>query len=417
MAATEKGVWDVQEVRDKQLADDWSYEGPADPGSLYTWGFAEYGALGNNTGSNNFKSSPVQIGTEATWTALTINNTCSGIKSDGTIWTWGLNQHGQLGQGTNVWKSSPVQLPGTWGSIVTCHYSMAAVKTNGTMWVSGRNQQGQLGQNTGGYNVGRRSSPVQIPGTTWNPTQGATYMTSANNAQGIIHVKTDGSMWVWGQNQNAQLPLNGQDGSGNPAPYGMSSPVRVGTDTTWGYGEGKLGGNGDNSTFNIKTDGSLWAWGFNDDGALGVPGVSQSSPIQVGTDTNWAYVPPNGGKGEYNKFMAAIKTDGTLWTWGRQENGCLGHNEHGGPSGGQDPYSSPKQVGTDATWKTVNIGAYACYATKTDNTFWVWGLNSYSGKLGLNDRTNRSSPVQLPGTDWKRGSGGQYNGGGLKFPD
>ena len=411
MAATDKGVWDLQEVRDKQLASEWDYVAGGDPGSLYTWGHAEYGSLGNNSGSNNHKSSPTQIGTEVTWTALTINNTCSGIKNDGTIWTWGLNQHGTLGQGTNVSKSSPVQLPGTWGSIVTCHYSMAAVKTNGTMWVSGRNQQGQLGQNTGGYMTGRRSSPVQIPGT-WNPTQGATYMTAANNDQGIIHVKTDGSMWVWGQNQNAQLPLNGA------APYGLSSPAQVGTDTTWGYGEGKLGGNGDNCTFNIKTDGTLWAWGKNDGGTLGVPGVSQSSPIQVGTDTNWAWVPPNGGKSEYNRFMAAIKTDGTLWTWGWKKDGCLGHNEHGGPSGDQDPYSSPKQVGTDTNWSKVSLGAYACYATKTDNTFWVWGNNDY-GKLGINRAPSpvegRSSPVQVPGTNWKIGSGGQYNGGGLKF--
>jgi len=412
MAVTDKGVWDLQEVRDKQLASEWDYVAGGDPGSLYTWGFAEYGALGNNTGSNNHKSSPTQIGTEVTWTALTINNTCSGIKNDGTIWTWGLNQHGTLGQGNNVSKSSPVQLPGTWGSIVTCHYSMAAVKTNGTMWVSGRNQQGQLGQNTGGYNIGRRSSPVQIPGTDWNPTQGATYMTAANNDQGIIHVKTDGTMWVWGQNQNAQLPLNGA------SPYGLSSPAQVGTDTTWGYGEGKLGGNGDNSTFNIKTDGTLWAWGKNDGGTLGVPGGAQSSPIQVGTDTNWAWVPPNGGRSEYNYMMAAIKTDGTLWTWGWKKDGCLGHNEHGGPSGNQDPYSSPKQVGTDTNWSKVSIGAYACYATKTDNTFWVWGNNDY-GKLGKNlspsPAEGRSSPVQVPGTTWKIGAGGQYNGGGLKF--
>ena len=149
-----------------------------------------------------------------------------------------------------------------------------------------------------------------------------------------------------------------------------------------------------------------------------MPGGAQSSPIQVGTDTNWAWVPPNGGRSEYNYMMAAIKTDGTLWTWGWKKDGCLGHNEHGGPSGDQDPYSSPKQVGTDTNWSKVSLGAYACYATKTDNTFWVWGNNDY-GKLGINKAPSpaegRSSPVQVPGTNWKIGSGGQYNGGGLKF--
>ena len=410
MAATDKGVWDLQEVRDKQLASEWDYVAGGDPGSLYTWGYAEYGSLGNNSSSGDGKSSPTQIGTEATWTALTIQNTCSGIKSDGTVWTWGLGQNGQLGQGTNVAKSSPTQIPGTYGSIVSSIYHSVLVKTDGTMWTTGRNQQGQLGQNTGGYNIGRRSSPVQIPGTGWNPTQGATYLTTANNDGGTIHVKTDGSMWVWGQTSNGQLPLVDKQS--------RSSPTQVGTDTDWGYGEGKLGGNGDNSTFNIKTDGTLWAWGNNDGGQLGVPGSPQSSPIQVGTDTNWAWVPPNGGRSEYNKMMAAIKTDGTLWTWGWKKDGCLGHNEHGGPSGDQDPYSSPKQVGTDTNWSKVSIGAYACYATKTDNTFWVWGNNDY-GKLGINKSPSpaegRSSPVQVPGTNWKIGSGGIYNGGGLKF--
>ena len=410
MAQLRQNTWTLDEWYGQAVAGNADYEAPGDPGSLYIWGYADYGALGNNTASNNHKSSPVQIGTEATWTALTINNTSSGIKNDGTVWTWGLGQNGQLGiniAGPNAKRSSPTQIPGTYGSIVSSIYHSVLVKTDGTMWTSGRNQQGQLGQNTGGYNQGRRSSPVQIPGTGWNTKQGATYLTTANNDGGTIHVKTDGSMWVWGQTSNGQLPLVDKKS--------RSSPTQVGTDTDWGYEEGKLGGNGDNTTFNIKTDGTLWGWGNNDGGQLGVPGTPQSSPIQVGTDTNWDYLPPNGGKSEYNNMMAAIKTDGTLWTWGWKKNGGLGHNEHGGPSGDQDPYSSPKQVGTDTTWKTVAVGHYACYATKTDNTFWVWGQSSYIGKLGDNKRINRSSPTQLPGTNWKRGSGGVYNGGGLKF--
>ena len=426
MAATDKGVWDLQEVRDKQLASEWSYIADADPGSLYTWGFAEYGALGNNTGSNNHKSSPTQIGTQVTWTALTIGNTSSGIKSDGTIWTWGLGSNGQLGinvAGPNGKRSSPTQIPGTYGSIVTSIYHSVFVKTNGTMWTAGRNQQGQLGQNTGGYNVGRRSSPVQIPGTGWNTTQGATYATNACGDGGIIHVKTDGTMWVWGQNQNSQLPVNGV------APYGFSSPTQVGTDTDWGYGTGKIGGNGDGTTFNIKTDGTLWGWGLNDGGVLGNQGMSptghRSSPIQIGTDTNWSWIPPNGGFSGYNIMMAAIKTDGTLWSWGWQKLGALGHNEHGGPSGDSDPYSSPKQVGTDTTWSKIGLGAYACYATKTDNTMWAWGYN-YLGKLGINkygqhvndgNTYSRSSPAQLPGTNWKFGTGGANTAYGLKFAD
>ena len=413
MAATDKGVWDVQEVRDKQLLSEWEYSAPEDPGALYTWGYNNWGQDGRNTygdsptpGKN--RSSPTQVGTDATWKIMMAGNHSHAIKSDGTLWSWGQGQDGYLGLNATTNRLSPTQLPGTdWSSISNTSAAMAAVKTNGTLWVWGSNAQGQLGQN----NRTNYSSPKQIPGTGWNTTQGATFNTTGQGAGGFIHVKTDGSMWCWGQNQNAQLPLNGQDGSGNPAPYGMSSPTQVGTDTTWGYEEGKLGGSGNHSTFNIKTDGTLWAWGRNDYGTLGNNAkANQSSPIQIGTDTTWKYIAFGGGNEDYSQHSAIIKSDGTLWCWGKNDEGNLGHNN-------LTDYSSPKQVGTDTTWDKVTTGYYTKFATKTDGTFWAWGRN-YKGGLGQNQgpaNYRRSSPTQLPGTDWKLAVSAGVNSAAIKF--
>jgi alpha-tubulin suppressor-like RCC1 family protein len=141
----------------------------------------------------------------------------------------------------------------------------------------------------------------------------------------------------------------------------------------------------------IKTDGTLWTWGTNPTGQLGTFNGSNptSSPVQVGTLTNWKLV-----SGQQNSF-AAIKTDGTLWTWGANTSGQLGlfdiiHR------------SSPVQVGTLTNWKLVTPAYDNVASIKTDGTLWVWGSNS-GGKFGLGDFVNRSSPVQVGTlTNWKQ---------------
>ena len=88
----------------------------------------------------------------------------------------------------------------------------------------------------------------------------------------------------------------------------------------------------------------------------------------------------------------AVKNDGTLWGWGRNEYGELGQNS-------RTDYSSPVQVGTDTTWSSVSSGAYSAGAIKTDGTLWNWGTGS-NGQLGVNSTVSYSSPIQVPGTDW-----------------
>ena len=197
--------------------------------------------------------------------------------------------------------------------------------------------------------------------------------------------KTDGTLWAWGSSGIGGLGQNQGPGQSD----GYSSPVQVGGGTDWATGIGQQG-NGYISQA-IKTDGTLWAWGYNEYGQLGLnqsgPSYFRSSPTQI-PGTSWASL------GQCTTFAyAAIRTDGTLWTWGRNhpDYGNLGHNN-------KSDYSSPKQI-PGTTWKNISMSQYHSMATKTDGTLWAWGKNT-PGVLGQNNRTSYSSPKQIPGTTW-----------------
>ena len=140
----------------------------------------------------------------------------------------------------------------------------------------------------------------------------------------------------------------------------------------------------------------LYTVGQNDAGELGQNvsyATKRSSPVQL-PGTNWKYVDSNSTDDGY---CMALKTDGTLWGWGRNENGEQGRND--------TVYrSSPTQVGSDTTWSQVTTCGrqHGCVASKTDGTLWSWGSNTY-GRLGTNQAHpwKYSSPGQVPGTTWR----------------
>ena len=258
-----------------------------------------------------------------------------------------------------------------------------------TMWIWGNNTSGTLGLNQAGGppwpSPGSRSSPTQLPGTEWK-------IGYASAGSGMA-VKTNGTLWAWGRNDKGQLGFNS---IGSPSANGISSPTQVGTDTTWGQQLNHL--NVNTATRVIKTDGTLWTWGHNYYGALGlngaqsgIDGVDHSSPVQVGTDTTWSDI---SGCSYSSSF--ALKTDGTFWSWGYNNNGELGF--HAGPGPGASR-SSPVQVGTETTWSKVAYYYGNSMGLKTDGTMWAWGQNA-TGALAQNNRTQYNSPVQIPGTDW-----------------
>ena len=334
---------------------------------LWAWGSNSYGWLGQNDRIK--RSSPVQIpGT--TWNKVAGGwNHNIATKTDGTLWgLGGENYVGELGLNNTTKYSSPVQIPGTtWTSVGTGYYLSRALKTNGTLWSWGYNTYGSAGVNT---NI-KYSSPVQVPGTTWADTVPFFGRHSA------AATKTDGTLWVWGANQYAAL------GQNNRTHY--SSPVQI-PGTTWGTDlEHKVAGGGvvGSHAAWIKTDGTLWVWGWNSNGQLCQNNVvNYSSPVQI-PGTTWKSTMSMSYAG------ASTKTDGTLWTFGINEYGQLGHNN-------QTRYSSPTQI-PGTTWDICSSsGKHAIKVTKTDGTLWAWGRNEL-GNLGLNNKTSYSSPVQVSG--------------------
>lgn len=132
----------------------------------------------------------------------------------------------------------------------------------------------------------------------------------------------------------------------------------------------------------------LWTWGNGLYGRLGDgTTIDRSSPVQIGALTSWLKV----SAGNYN--TAAIKTDGTLWSWGYNSKGTVGNGTSGGVGSGQSK-SSPVQIGSLTNWLNIASGRYIVAAIKTDGTLWTWGQNN-KGQLGLGDTTDRSSPVQV----------------------
>ena len=327
-------------------------------GSFWVWGSNDYGNLGLNQSqplpnNTNRRSSPAQIpGTD--WANASISSFSLATKTDGSLWAWGNNEHGNLGlNNKDVHYSSPTQVPGTWSgdpftlvaSAPSLGFQSFAIKANGSLWAWGSNTYGSLGQN----NKTNYSSPRQIPGTDWKQV-----MNGSSTLAGAT--KTNGELWMWGNGQGGGLAQNSRTK--------YSSPKQV--PGTWkqtacgGYTSGVYG---------IKTDGTLWSWGYNHEGVLGQgqePAIrnSLSSPTQIGARTDWAYIDSSQGNG---KSIKAITTDGKLWVWGKN----YGDYSLGvGPGMNGSAFSSPTQVANI----TTNWGTGSAYDTDYAWTMaGVWG--------------------------------------------
>ena len=157
-----------------------------------------------------------------------------------------MNGGGVLGLNNNVSYSSPIQIPAvTWRTIAgSSGQNFNATKTDGTLWVWGNSSKGSLGLNQAYAQLEAASSPIQIPGTTWSEN----HMTSDNALSGAT--KTDGTLWMWGQNSEGQCA---QNSNSSPANHGLSSPTQV-PGTTWSTTAGALDSDGDGCVYCIKTD-------------------------------------------------------------------------------------------------------------------------------------------------------------------
>lgn len=364
------GIWTLDQALELQKQNLWPK--PPLPKQLWSWGYNNVGELGlNNT---NSASSPVQVGALTIWEQVAAGRQhCLAVQNNGTLWSWGNNNSGQLGRGAlGVYVSSPTQVGAltNWYLVAAGNSISFSIKTDGTLWAWGQGAGGRQGQG----DATQRSSPVQV-GASTNWAQ----VTAGGATTGAI--ETTGALFTWGNG------LAGTLGLGNTTSY--SSPKQVGALTNW-----KQVSMTNASCFAVKTDGTLWSWGANDHGILGLnqygPYTGKSSPNQIGALTNWSSVSAGIGY-----FCCAIKTDGTLWSWGRLADGALGQNS-------AISRSSPVQIGALTNWSKVAAGNYFCVALKTDGTLWAWGRGT-GGRLGQGDTQSRSSPVQVGSlTTWLR---------------
>jgi alpha-tubulin suppressor-like RCC1 family protein len=355
--------------------------------SVWAWGCNASGPLGDNTTVN--KSSPVSVvGGFTDWCQVSAGGIHSlGVRQGGTAWAWGCNNTGQLGTNNAISRSSPVSVVGgftDWCQVSAgCGHSLG-VRQSGTAWAWGNNNNGQLGDST----LTSRSSPVSIVGgfADWCQVSAGTCHS--------LGVRQNGTAWAWGG--------NGQGRLGNNTTTGGSSPVSVvGGFTDWCQVSA-----GDAHSLGVRTGGTAWAWGNNLQGRLGDNTlVSKSSPVSVvGGFCDWCQISAG------CRHSLGVRTGGTAWAWGSNSYGLLGDNTAVSKS------SPVSVVGGFTDWCQVSAGRYHSLGVRTGSTAWAWGLNN-CGQLGDNTLVSKSSPVSVAGgfCDWCQVSAGISHSLGLRL--
>ena len=348
-------------------------------GTLWGWGDNHASELGDGTWGGIQRLSPYQIGSnDNKWVDISAGvDHGIAIKSDGTLWGWGnnpsLNELG-LGPGALNRYISPVQI-GTnnhWVSIATGFAHSLALRANGTLWAWGAGSSGKLGVG----DTNDRNIPTKIEfDNDGEPFNNVVSMSAGGFPSAAI--KSDGTLWAWGYITNT--------------PDCMGSiqylrPVKIGNDNDW-----VSVAHGYDFTIALKKDGTLWGFGSNYWGQLGLGSLVCDifPPVQIGTDNNWVSV----SCAEEGLHSIALKSDGTLWASGWNNAGQLG-------DGTNIDRRYFVQVGSDHDWTAlpVSLGYAHSAAMKADGTVWTWGSNS-GGQLGDGTTINKDSPVQIVDTD------------------
>lgn len=305
---------------------------------------------------------------------------CLALKDDGTVWAWGGNMDGQLGDGTNQSRPYMVQVKGLTNIIAISAggFHSLALKEDGTVWAWGDNSFYQLGDGT---NV-TRYTPVQVQGLT------DITMISAGCSHNLA-LKNDGTVWVWGKNRFGELG----DGTMEVRPTPVKLPITDVKSITAGY----------YASFFIKEDGTAWVCGDNvfveymesgicDYGRLGDPSEIKSinTPQMLDIDNVASVAPP-----VHNHFMI-LKNDGTVWVWGNGDNGQLGNGiKSDNPHNPVYQITPIQEKGLDNI-KMVASGESHCIALKDDGTVWAWGDNT-NGEVGDSASLRQLTPIKVDG--------------------
>ncbi|MBF0473407.1 MAG: RCC1 repeat-containing protein, partial [Nitrospirae bacterium] len=327
-------------------------------GTVWAWGYNYSGQLGNGTYDSNPHPTPVQVNGLAGIVEISSN---IALKSDGTVWVWGSNSNGQLGNGTydSNPHPTPIQVSGLSGVVAIAGGGShnLALKSDGTVWSWGYNRYGQLGYTTTSMS---NPTPTQVSGIS------GVIAIAAYSPNSIV-LMSDGTVYTWGSNLSGQLgnTTNAGNQNANPTPTqvsGISGVIAISA----GY----------LSSYVLKSDGSVWAWGYNGYGKLGNStnqnnGNPNPTPTQVIGISDVTAIAGGG----YHAM--ALKSDGTVWTWGSNQFGEMGNNTNY-MTGNANP--TPTQVIGISGVTAIAASSYSV-VLKSDGTVWAWGRN-FSGELG-----------------------------------
>jgi len=342
-------------------------------GTIWSWGWNQNGQLGLNDYISITTTRPAQIGSETDWSLIEAGwYTSFAIKNNRTLWAWGLNDLGQLGLGdTDFDRFVPEQvgIGSDWNSISGGGNHALAIKTNGTLWAWG-----------GGNGVPNRNFGQLGLGDTidrYTPAQIGTDSDWAQVTAGYYHslgIKTNSTLWAWGYNYFGQL--------GDSTKTDRTPPRQVGTDSDW-----ILVSAGYVHTIGIKTNATLWGWGYRDGSFITVPTQIGAPAQPSGGDSDW--IDASAGGESYNTgFTIARKTNLTIWSWGYNAFGQLG-------LGDILASTAPFQITYPAeSWSAVAAGGSHSLGLTASGELFVWGRNNY-GQLGLGYTADKSYPINL----------------------
>jgi alpha-tubulin suppressor-like RCC1 family protein len=350
------------------------------PSITYYYRVRAFNTIGDRSAySNETNATALNV----VWTTVMANGYHTIARSiDQTLLGWGRNDYFQLGLGDldNRAVPTPIGIDTDWLNIAAGGWHNIGLKTDGTIWGWGGNEFGQLGFGDTSFDG---DIPYQIgTDSDWSVVAAGGYHTFAR--------KIDGTFYVCGLNDNGQLGLGDTNNRteltpfGNPSEWSMIVP-------------------GQAHTIGFKTNGTLWAWGWNNNGQLGVgySSYTESTPLVIGSDTDWSMVAAG------YAHTIGLKNNGALWGWGYNGSGQLGQGNY------IDVYF-PWPVGTASDWSAVAAGSYHTLARKLNGSIWSWGYNYYN-QLGLGDTNFRNTPSQIGiDTDWVSITAGRFHSIGIK---
>ncbi|MEM9834990.1 MAG: LamG-like jellyroll fold domain-containing protein [Bacteroidota bacterium] len=346
-------------------------------GNLFTWGRDFTGSLGNG-GIPSSVNTPTQIQIGTTYKSVSSNwFHVAAINENDQLAVWGWNFYGQLGTGDvlSVQQPTVIMPSATWKAVAAGYYNTVGIQSDGSLWCWGSNQFGSVGNGTFGSDV---LTPTLVDNT-------STWIAVYSGHSTCFAIKSDGTLWAWGYNDEGELGLGNTETT--------IVPTQVMPGTTWkDIAAGQ-------STLGIQTDGSLYGWGSNFNGRIGLGASSGSlTPVQINPGTQYVDVASG------DQYSLAITADGRLFATGSNEEGQTGLGTSTGTT------STFTQIGNDTDWKAVSGGGrdHHSLAVKQNNELYSWGINPYIGQGNVG---RSATPASVSGFSVANVSGGGGTGG------